>query len=200
MLKMIKGCKVPFPDKLFESYEINKNRIFANVDADKIEKILKQFILMHNEPLFFILELPTAFRDEQEIKPGIIEKFHTDIYYIDGCSKEEAIVILDRVGKILINDGLCGFGFGCHESGDEIMVEKYNTMTIFSRCDTTKYEFLFTTQNIPKTGSVITAWDTFSSDYPGVSAKYEADGVSVFDIPELFADWGIYLAERREEN
>ena len=36
-------------------------------------------------------------------------------------------------GDLMINDGLCSFGFGCHESNDEIMFGKYNVTTIFSR-------------------------------------------------------------------
>ena len=198
MLKMKKGCTVPFPEKVSEAYEVEGNSIIANIDAEKIKKILQHFIAMHDEPQFFILELPTNFNNEN-IENGNIKQFHKDIYYIDGCTREEALTILIRVGDLLINDGLCSFGFGCHESGDEIMFGKYNVTTVFSR-NIEKYESFFTEHDIPKTDNLITAWDTFSEDYPGSSEKYELNGETVFDIPERFKDWGMYFAERREEN
>ena len=36
--------------------------------------------------------------------------------------EENAKRIFD--GKLLVNDGMNRFGFGCHESGDEIMLDK----------------------------------------------------------------------------
>ena len=133
MLHMIQGCRVPFPEKLSAEYVSEGNLITANVNAEDIEEIVKQFILMHKEPLFFILELPARLYDEVESRPGEIDTFHKDVYYIDGCTQEEALTILLRVGNLLIHDGLSSFGYGCHESGDEIMLEKYNVLTIFSR-------------------------------------------------------------------
>ena len=47
-----------------------------------------------------------------------------DVYYIDGCTQEECLVLLEKYGKLLVNDGMNRFGFGCHESGDEIMLDK----------------------------------------------------------------------------
>lgn len=66
MLKLRKGCKVPFNEKLFEGYERNGNIIYANVGADKIIAVLTHFISIHNEPLFFILELPTKLDEENQ--------------------------------------------------------------------------------------------------------------------------------------
>lgn len=40
---------------------------------------------------------------------------------------------MEREGKLLINDGISAFGFGCHEGGDEIISGKYNVLTIYSR-------------------------------------------------------------------
>ena len=98
----------------------------------------------------------------------------------------------------MINDGLCSFGFGCHQSNDEIMVGKYNVVSVFTQNKDT-YDGFFEEHGIPFVGQLITAWDTFSQDNPGESFRVDTDGRSVYDIPEIFKDWGIYLAEQRED-
>ena len=198
MLKMKKGCTVPFPEKLSEEYGVKENSIVANVGADKIEEILQHFIVVHDEPQFFILEIPTNLNDEIITVDGDINTLHNDVYYIDGCSKDEALTILIRAGDILINDGISSFGFGCHESGDEIMFGKYNVLTIFSQ-NIANYKPFLEEHGIPRTDNLFTAWDMFSSEHSGSTVRFELNGMTVFDIPEMFRDWGIYLAERREE-
>lgn len=196
-----RGCKVPFPEKIKEGYFINKtdNYINANIGSDKIEEVMQHFICMHDEPLFFILELPANIEDEEEIRPGVLEVTHKDIYYIDGCSQEEAITIMLRVGELLFNDGLAQFGYGCHESQDEIMFRKYNVMTIYSQ-DINAYNDFFEAHNIPEAKDLVLAWETFSEEHPGVSEKIVVDGKDVYSIPEQFKEWGMYKAEQREED
>ncbi len=193
-----RGCKVPFPEKIKEGYMVTDNGITANVGSDKIEGVMQHFIAMHDEPLFFILELPSDFDDEEEIRQGVLEKTHKDIYYIDGCSQEEAIAIMLRVGELLFNDGLISFGYGCHESEDEIMFGKYNVTTIFSH-RIKDYDDFFEPHDIHKVDNVLTAWETFSREHPGVSEKILVDGKDVYSIPEQFTEWGMYKAEQRED-
>lgn len=192
-LNLIKGCQVPFPELLFEQYQKQGNKIVANVGADKIADVLYHFLSMHEEPIFFILELPC--HKDVENEAGTL---HRDVYYRDGCSQKEAETILLRIGELLINDGLCTFGFGCHDSKDEIMVGKYNVVTIFSN-DIQRYHDFYGAHDIPEADQLITAWDTFSEENPGKSEKYISNGKNIFSIPEDFKDWGLYFAERREE-
>ena len=198
MLKFRKGCTVPFPEKIHEEYEVNDNCIIANIDADKIEKLLLDFIRMHTEPLFFILEIPSKLEDENIVKPCWVEGLHKDVYYIDGCTQEQALVIVEQIGELLINDGLSSFGFGCHISHDEIMVGKYNVITIYSQ-NIDSYNVLLEKNELKRVNNLVTAWDTFSHDTPGETERIETNGKDVFDIPEMFADWGMYLAEQRED-
>ena len=198
MLKFRKGCTVPFPEKIHEEYEVNDNCIIANIDADKIENLLLDFIRMHTEPLFFILEIPSKLEDESIVKPCWVEGLHKDVYYIDGCTQEQALVIVEQIGQLLINDGLSSFGFGCHISHDEIMVGKYNVITIYSQ-NLDCYNVLLEKNELKRVNNLITAWDTFTHDAPGETERIETNGKNVFDIPEMFADWGIYLAEQRED-
>ena len=53
--------------------------------------------------------------------------------------------------------------------------------------------------HIPRTEQIVTAWDTFSREHPGISNSIDTEGKNVFSIPEMFADWGIYKAEQRKE-
>jgi hypothetical protein len=197
-MKLKSGCSVPFPELLEEGYMVQENQIIANVGLDKIDSVIQHFIEMHNEPLFFILEVPTNAIDETETSRGKVDKLHKDIYYIDGCFQKEALTIISRFGELLYNDGLSSFGYGGHESGDEIMFSKYNVLTIYSR-NIEKYNTFFDTHNIKKKDNVITAWDTFSREHPGDSKRIIIDGKDVFSIPKQFEDWGMYFAERREE-
>lgn len=198
MLKLRQGCKVPFPEKLSEGYVPTDYGFIANVSADKIEMLLSQFISIHNEPIFFVLELPSKQDDEAEIRPGVVEALHKDVYYIDGCTQKEALTILNITSEVLINDGLCSFGFGCHESNDEIMIGKYNLASVYTQ-DKNTFNGFFEEHGIQRVNKLVTAWDTFTQDSPGESSRVDTDGKSVYDIPIVFKDWGIYLAEQRED-
>lgn len=199
MLNMIKGASVPQAESLEEAYEIRNNVICANVNAEKIEELLKDFIAMHkNEPLFFILEIPCNANEEEADENGVINEYHKNVYYIDGLSAEQSLAILDIKGELLINDGLSCFGFGGHESQDELMKGNYNVCTMFSKNEQEVRAF-FGKHNIPATDKLITAWDTFDKEHPGMSSSYSVNGERIEDLVTYFKEWGIYLAERRPE-
>ena len=196
MLKMRKGFKVPFPEMLSEGYQRLNNQLIANVNADKIEEMLTHFIDDHNEPLFFILELPSHQDDEIEISPNKVESFHKDVYFIDGCSQDKAKLIMKNFGTLMINDGMCSFGFGGHTTHDEIMIEKYNLLMIYTS-NTHQFTEFFKQHDIKEVENLKTAWNTFSKDHPGESSRIITDEIDVFKLPELLYDWGIYYYEKR---
>ncbi len=198
MFNFRKGSKVPLPEKIKHEYEKTDFGFIANVSAEKIEMMLTRFIAIHDEPLFFIFEIPARKTDETEIRPGVVESLHKEVYYIDGCSQNEALSLLDTVSELLINDGLCSFGFGCHESNDEIMVGKYNCVHIYT-ANKQLYEGFFEHYNIKAVDKLITAWDTFTRDNPGESERVDTNGKSIYDVPEMLKEFGMYLAEVRED-
>ena len=193
MFELRKGNYVPLQIKLKEEYQIYNDKIIANVSATKIGDLLNRFITMHKEPLFFILEVPSNQKDEIEIG-----KHHNDVYYIDGCTTDEALDIFKKSFNVLVNDGLSNFGFGCHNSHDEIMFCKYNVTIIYSN-DVDKYIPLFEQYKIKSTEKLITAWDTFTKNKPGESRRIETDGKDVYSIIEDLGEWNIYKAEQRED-
>lgn len=199
MLNLVKGHQVSLVENLFESFtKLTEHHLMANVHAEKILEIFQHFIVIHDEPLFFILELPVSIDREKVIAKNIIKESHKDVYYIDGCSREECLALLIRYGDLLVNDGLSKFGFGGHKSHDEIMLDSYNVVTIYSK-ELSKFNDFFEAHNIQFVEELVTAWKTFSKTSPGISEIYESNEKTVYDLPEELAEWGIYLAETRTE-
>ena len=199
MLNLVKGHRVTLVENLFESFtKLTEHHLMANVHSEKILEVFQHFIAIHDEPLFFILELPVSIDREKVIAKNIIKESHKDVYYIDGCSREECLVLLIRYGDLLINDGLSKFGFGGHKSHDEIMLDSYNVVTIYSK-ELSKFNDFFEPHNIQFVEELVTAWKTFSKTSPGISEIYECNGKTVYDLPEELAEWRIYLAETRTE-
>ena len=199
MLNLVKGHQVSLVENLFESFtKLTEHHLMANVHAEKILEIFQHFIVIHDEPLFFILELPVSIDREKVIAKNIIKESHKDVYYIDGCSREECLALLIRYGDLLVNDGLSKFGFGGHKSHDEIMLDSYNVVTIYSK-ELSKFNDFFEPHNIQFVEELVTACETFSETSPGISEIYESNGKTVYDLPEELAEWGIYLAETRTE-
>ena len=199
MLNLVKGHQVSLVENLFESFtKLTEHHLMANVHAEKILEIFQHFIVIHDEPLFFILELPVSIDREKVIAKNIIKESHKDVYYIDGCSREECLALLIRYGDLLVNDGLSKFGFGGHKSHDEIMLDSYNVVTIYSK-ELSKFNDFFEPHNIQFVEELVTACKTFSKTSPGISEIYESNGKTVYDLPEELAEWGIYLAENRTE-
>ena len=199
MLNLVKGHRVSLVENLFESFtKLTEHHLMANVHAEKILEVFQHFIVIHDEPLFFILELPVSIGREKVIAKNIIKESHKDVYYIDGCSREECLALLIRYGDLLINDGLSQFGFGGHKSHDEIMLDSYNVVTIYSK-ELSKFNDFFEPHNIQFVEELVTAWKTFSKTSPGISEIYKSNGKTVYDLPTELAEWGIYLAETRTE-
>ena len=196
MLNLVKGHRVTLVENLFESFtKLTEHHLMANVHSEKILEVFQHFIVIHDEPLFFILELPVSIDREKEIA---MNELHKDVYYIDDCSIEECLVLLIRYGDLLVNDGLSKFGFGGHKSHDEIMLDSYNVVTIYSK-ELSKFNDFFEPHNIQFVEELVTASETFSETSPGISEIYESNGKTVYDLPEELAEWGIYLAETRTE-
>ncbi len=201
MIELKKCCKVPFPEKLFEKYEVQENVIYANVNASKIIDVMKRFAQMHDEQMFFILEIPCKEEDGiTESKTLTNTNDDYDVYFIDGLDKERVNQCLDALGDFLTKDGMNTFGVGGHESHEEILFGKYNVMTIYTK-SANKYCELLSSFDIEKTESLVTAWDTFDESHPGECSLYvsEETGKTIYDIPDTYKEFGMYLYEERKE-
>lgn len=198
MLKMIKGVKINDSDKLNEEYMITENCIMANIDANKILKIINDFVDIQKDHLFLIIEVPTNEKDKG-IEGNIIKELHKDVYYLDNMSKPFAKELLKTFGNLFINDGLSQIGIGNHVSNAEIMTDKYNVIEIFNGKDKIdNYEKLMDKYKIKKVEDLVTAWAFFSDSNPGECICVDEDGKSVYDAIEVLTkESGLYFAERR---
>ncbi len=200
MIELKKGCHVPFPEKLFEQYEIQENAIYANVNASKVLDIMRYFIEIHDEPLFFVLELPCKDEDgitESKTIPNAPDDI--DVFFVDGLDAANADQWLDALGNFLVDDGMNTFGIGAHESQEEILFGKYNFMTLYTPYVKKYYDF-FERFGIERTEKLISAWDTFDRDHPGecMLLHHPKTGKTVYDIPEMYKEYGMYFYESRK--
>ena len=211
MFKFVKGCNIQNSEGLTEGYTIEENAIRSNVEANKIEKLMQDFIDMQDKEakLFLFIEVPCNLKDEKVVKEatdeevGIIEEStHNDVYYMDGIPQEVAGTILKQASELLINDGLVIFGFGNHFTGDEIGKYKYNEVVLYFKDDIKEYEKLYKNNKIKKVDDLISPWDLINKDNPGVCDSYKTkDGMDVYDLIEAFDNSfeEFYKAEKRED-
>ncbi len=200
MIDLKPYCKVPYPEKLFEEYEINEDAIVANVGCNKVMDMMKQFASMHSTPLFFVLEIPCKEFDGITESKILKDVDDYDVYFIDGLTSEQACRCIESLAPFLIKDGMNLFGIGVHGRGEEIVFGRYNVMTLFTKNADTYRDF-FDKYGLKKTEKLITAWDTFDIEHPGECNLYvsEKGGETIYDIPEAYKDYGMYLYEERKE-
>ena len=206
MLHMIRGCQVPEPSLLFEGFQRMENGFFANVHAERIDPLFRAFLERQEEELFFFLELPTNQAEEKKLRDAWSAAgnkgdmpLHKDVYYWDGIGKDEAFALLDRYGELLIQDGMASFGFGNRSFSAELMKGKYNVLTLYAK-DKEAYAGFFPAFGLREYEDLPTAWDTFTREAPGNSRIVKAAGLSVYELPELLREKGLYFAERRAED
>lgn len=200
MLKMKRGSIISNSEVLNPEYTKTDTEFIANVNVENISVILEKFISLQSQELFFFIEVPTNLENEKSFSDNnALESLHADVYYIDGISKEKCYEILKKHGEILINDGLCEFGFGTRSFEDEIMCRKYNIVAIYTQHHE-KYNNFFEVFNINQNNSYKSAWDYFSMSNPGISKKYEINGKNIYLIIEELTKQGLYFAGRKNKD
>ena len=198
MLKMIKGCRISNPSVLYEGYVQIESGFVANVDADKIHILFQNFVKLHNEMCFVILEVPTNMKEETAILSDGTAPLHKDVYYLDGLTPARAVEFLDVFGEWLIHDGMSSFGIGIHSGANEIVAGKYNVVTVYTH-EKQKYSGFFESLGIQQVFDLKTAWDYFTSDAPGESFLHTYKGKNIYDLVEHLKQYGLYFAECRED-
>ena len=117
MFQTATGVTVPFPEKLSEQYELDGNTITANLSFEKLSDFVHSFYAELDEPLFIAIH-PDAESDE--------------VWYLDGMTKKQLTMILDGYGELLYQDGLSAFAIGSLTTEEELFVQKYKVLSIYS--------------------------------------------------------------------
>ncbi|MBQ2792909.1 MAG: hypothetical protein IJE98_07370 [Oscillospiraceae bacterium] len=185
------GIQIPVVSGVENGYEMERNeeglwQFTVVLSAEKITALLKDYCEMLPSPGYFTLELPVPDSDA------------FDIWYVDGCTRPVLKAIVERYGDLLCADGFVRFGFASHDTPEQIYVTDLKTIQIYGR-KAEKICALLKKHDIPARDHVVKLWDILSDDNPCELIPAEVDEESVFDLPQLLEEAGIYLAGRREE-
>ena len=173
---------------LKSEYAVKDGKIIANLDAPLILDMVLRFLYINKDKaLSFYLETPDNLKAEADFTNDSTPKNPMFAFNASFESFEKASGVLFFFSEILAKDGLCRYKF--RADNDEIYCEKYNIVTITCE-DTEKYGKLLCDMKIPRTDNLVTAYDTFSKETPGMSKRVFYKGMSAKDLPQLFRQYG----------
>lgn len=198
MFILAPGVKVPFPEQIEEKFQMRENSIQFNISFEKLDCFVRAFIAMIKEPCFFILHVPVSEDEDAKLRKIPSEPFHENVYYMDGLSKVDLISILDQFGDLFFQDGIIKFGVASHVTSDELFVEKYKILNIWSQ-EISYYLPLLDEFQIFETEKLITAWNTFTVDNPGECHRITIEGKSIYDARDALLLKGMYFAKIVED-
>ena len=176
MFQTAAGVTVPYPEKLSEQYLRDGNTITANLSFEKLSDFIHAFYAELDEPLFLAVH-PDAEADE--------------VWYLDGMTKKQLTMILDGYGELLCQDGLSAFAIGSLTTEEELFVQKYKVLSIYSET-VERFEPLLRQFDVEKPPNLVTAWDTFSEAHPGSAERLEVSGQTIPDMIRELCRIGMY--------
>ena len=100
-------------------------------------------------------------------------------------------MILDGYGELLCQDGLSAFAIGSLTTEEELFVQKYKVLSIYSET-VERFEPLLRQFDVEKTPNLVTAWDTFSEAHPGSAERLEVAGQTIPDMIRELCRIGMY--------
>jgi enolase len=107
-------------------------------------------------------------------------------------------MIMQAYGDIILNDGLSKFGVASEASRDEIFIAKYKIVYIFSK-SIEKYVPLLRKYGLEEKEKLVTAWETFSKQTPGICRSVNINGNDIYNVRDKLAEHGMYKGQIREE-
>ena len=176
MFQTAAGVRVPFPEKLSEQYQLDGDTLTSNLSFEKLVDFVRAFYAELDEPLFLAIH-PDAESDE--------------VWYLDNMTKKQLTLILDGYGEPLYQDGLSAFAIGSLATEEELFVQKYKVLSIYSP-KISRFAKLLERFGVSRTSKLVTAWDTFSKEHPGEAQRLEIAGQTVPDMIKELQKIGMY--------
>ena len=193
MFQTAPGVTIPFPDKIQEQFQVYEGKsIYANISFEKLKPILTEFYHNLPEPLFFVLQLPLSIHEERKL--GDSNTFHQEVFYLDGQTKSQIDDIIEKYGKILLEDGMSQFAVASHVNNEEIFIQKYKLKAFYSSSPRRFIPFL-QRYGLTETDNLVTVWNTFSQETPGECRRVSINGFDVYDVAEQLKKQGMYRAK-----
>lgn len=190
------GVTVPFPERIKEEFEVYDRSITANVSYEKLAALVNEFYKALPEPLFFVLELPLTLREQMELGYG--NKTHREVLYLDGQKQQQIDDIMDVYGELLLSDGMSEFAIASHKNRDEIYIQKYKLVSIYS-VRTHHYAEMLKRYGLKQTKELSTVWQTFSKSHPGECQRIPKNGMGAHDVANVLKRYGMYRAKIVED-
>lgn len=176
MFQTAAGVRVPFPEKLSEQYQLNGDTLTSNLSFEKLADFVRAFYAELDEPLFLAIH-PDAESAE--------------VWYLDNMTKKQLTLILDGYGELLYQDGLSAFAIGSLATEEELFVQKYKVLSIYSP-KISRFAKQLERFGVSRTSKLVTAWDTFSKEHPGEAQRLEIAGQTVPDMIKELQKIGMY--------
>ena len=180
-IELCAGVSSPGADKVESSFCRNGREVSGLLSAEQILPCAREYIGLLPKQLFFFLDLP---REDGE---------GYDSYILD-CTKKVALALLEHYGDLLMNDGPSRFGFGGYPCEDELMFGEFQEF--YAYCDSVRAEKLcemLEKNGVKKLDKAESLRDYMSDEDEGILTPIEADGLTVYDLPELLHDAGMVL-------
>ena len=179
--RLIAGVSIPDTSALKREYRLQKSKITLSLSAEDYKDFFTLAVKKLAEPVFFFLEIP----DDNDA---------SRTYYLDNCTQPVAQAILKRYGGILFADGVIKFGFGSHKTDDEIYMQEYQTVTVYSE-RIGEYEKVLQKLGYTRNDKALTAWDILSEKNAGECVNVDVDDEGYPDMLNNLIDIGMYPAE-----
>ncbi len=180
-LRLIPGVSIPDTSRIKREYKISRSRIYFTISGEDYQGFFSSSIKKLAEPIFFFVEIPD---DNGEYR----------LYYLDNCTEPVAQAIIKRYSGILFGDGVIRYGFGSHTEEDEIYMQEYQTVSIYSK-NLSKYEEVLSSLGYTKNKDCVLSWDVIDKDNIGECINVEADDESYIDMINNLIDVGMYPAQ-----
>ena len=197
MFQTAPGVVIPFPERIAEEYQLLEGgAICANISYEHLRAVVDEFYRALPEPLFFVLQLPLTRQEELQLGDGGV--LHQEVLYLDGQTQAQIDAIMKDYGQLLLGDGMSQFAIASHQNDDEIFVQKYKIVTIYSKTPE-KYSPILEKYGLRKTDDIATVWSTFSHSSPGECHKISVDGLDAYAVADILKTRGMYRAKVIDE-
>ncbi len=180
-----------------EPYDEDSWKFIVLMSAERMAEGLAQLFDALEYPGFLILETPASKKQEQELATQDT-KFHKNIYFQDGLAKETAQAIYKEDRELLINDGMSRFGFGSHIQKEEVFVDQYKAIEIWTATPE-KYQTMLEGMGLKQRPVLYTMADFIHPRNPCNRKSIQVNGMTVYDLVDSMLSKGLYLAKTTEE-
>lgn len=193
MFRFASGVKISKPKEIKEEYQLLDGIIRANVSFEHLSPIIEEFYASIEEPMFLAIHCPLSQTEEDKVKTETQTR-HDEVFYLDGCTREQIDKIFKSYRDLFLNDGMSQFAIASHKTGDEIFIQKYKLVDLLGK-NRLQFVPLLQKNGIVETKNLKTVWDTFTKNSPGICTRIDLDGKDIYDVISELKERGLYSAK-----